>query len=119
MKIYTRTVIEWQFGNPVLTEHESHEYSGPIAKCEGITMSAILPSLIGTLAGGLVSTMKDDAPAPAPAAVIPEVEPPTTMPSPNSQESRAAKRKSIAQQMARRGRASTILTDSADAKLGG
>ena len=88
----------------------------------GMAFSAILPSLLGGLGASMIGSMlKDDAPAPAPApaAVIPEVEPPTTMPSPNGRESKAAARRSMAQQMSRRGRASTILTDNADAKLGG
>lgn len=88
----------------------------------GLAFASFIPSLIGGLGAMAIGSMlKDDAPAPAaaPAAVIPEVEPPTTMPTANSRESKAAARRSMAQQMARRGRASTILTDNADAKLGG
>ena len=78
-------------------------------------MSAILPSIIGSAAGAVLSTMMaDDAPTPAP---TPQVEAPTPMPSPNDQERKAAQRRSIAMQRARQGRAATILTD--DNKLGG
>ena len=85
-------------------------------------MAGILPSLIGGLASTMIGSMlKDDAPAPAAATPIPEpkVEAATAMPSVNDQERRAAARRSVAEQAARRGRASTILTDNADAKLGG
>lgn len=88
-------------------------------------MAGMLPSLLGGLASTLIGSMlKDDAPAPqaaAPAAPIvpPTVEEPTPMPTANSQETRAAQRRSVATQLSRRGRASTILTDNADAKLGG
>ena len=93
----------------------------------GLEFSAILPSLIGGLAVQTVSSlMKDDAPTPPPAAAapaepIPEpvVEPVTPMPGVNDAARKTAQRRSIAQQAARRGRASTILTDDADAKLGG
>ena len=87
----------------------------------GMMGAALLPTLIGGVATMAVSSLlkDDEPPAPAPAAVIPEVEPPTPMPTPNSRESRAAARRSMAQQMARRGRASTILTDDSDSKLGG
>lgn len=56
----------------------------------------------------------------APAPVTPKVEAPTVMPTPDDQAVTAAKKKSIAAQLQRQGRASTILsqTGNADA-LGG
>lgn len=59
-------------------------------------------------------------PTPAPTPVAPTVEPPTPMPTPDDKTVAAAKKKSIAAQLQRQGRASTILsqTGNADA-LGG
>ena len=89
----------------------------------GLTFASILPSFIGGLATLAVGSMlRDEAPQqqqPQAAAPPPEIEKPTEMPTPNDAARRAAQRRSIAQQMARRGRASTILTDNAEAKLGG
>ena len=122
MKIYTKVVYEWRDGFPVIVESEAIEYSGPVDKCEGVTMSALLPSILGSVASTMIgSMMQDEAPAPAPTpeAVIPTVEAPTPMPGTNDSERKAAQRRSIAQQRARQGRASTILTDDSDAKLGG
>ena len=94
-------------------------------------MAAFLPSIIGAVASVALTSMlkKDEPPAPqpipqaaaAPVAPVepPKVEEPTPMPAPNDAVRRAAAKRSIAQQMARRGRASTVLTDDADAKLGG
>ncbi len=73
----------------------------------GKTVSAVLAP-ITSLFGG------QEAPAPAPA---PSVTPPTPMPDPKGQKD--AKKRSIAEMMARRGRASTILTDSSNDALGG
>ena len=104
-------------------------------------LSAALPSLLGGLAATVIANtlLKKEAPsqpvqqaqtpvtpvavaAPVAAAAEappPTVEEPTKMPTINDAERRAATRRSIALQMARRGRASTILTNDADAKLGG
>lgn len=48
---------------------------------------------------------------PTTTAPTPTVTPPTPMPTPGDDGARAAKRKSLMDQMARQGRASTILTD--------
>lgn len=64
--------------------------------------------------GGLFSSKPAPAPAPTPVPAIPE---PTIMPTPNDVKMRAAKKKSVAAQQKRGGRASTILTESD--KLGG
>lgn len=53
----------------------------------------------------------------APPPPLPTILSPAPMPTPNSDEVRAAKRRSLAVQAARRGRVSTILTD--DDNLGG
>ena len=51
------------------------------------------------------------SPAPAAAAPAPVVTPPTQMPTPGDANTKAAERVSISEQIRRRGRASTILTD--------
>lgn len=71
-------------------------------------------SVMGLLAGAagaslLSNMMAPDAPAPTGPAPI--VTPVTPMPTPGDANSKAAKRASITEQMRRRGRASTILTD--------
>lgn len=73
--------------------------------------------LDGILGGG------DDKPAPAPAAApapVPVVTPVVAMPAPGPKDpnATAAKRKSIAEQLRRRGRASTIMTNLSDDTLG-
>ena len=82
-------------------------------------------SLVGLLAGAAGATvlsqmMKPDAVATA-APAAPAVTTPTAMPTPGDAASKAAERASIAEQLRRRGRASTILTDQAATtdKLGG
>jgi hypothetical protein len=49
----------------------------------------------------------------------PQQQGPTTMPLPDDKAAALAKKSSIAEQLARRGRASTILTDTGSDKLGG
>lgn len=58
---------------------------------------------------------KPDSQTAAPTAATPVVEKPAVMPTPGDANSTAAKRASLAEQMRRRGRASTILTDSGPA----
>lgn len=67
----------------------------------GALLSAVLGPVIKNIFGG------DNKAQPA----APAVTPPTPMPTPGDDASRAAKRQSLAEQMARQGRASTILTD--------
>ena len=69
---------------------------------------------------GLLGSDKTPAAAAAATPVAPTVEPPPVMPTPDDQTVQAAKKKSIAAQLQRQGRASTILsqTGNADA-LGG
>lgn len=52
-----------------------------------------------------------------PSAPTPTVSKPTTMPTPDDEAARAAKRKSLAAQSARRGRSSTILEDDTSGDL--
>lgn len=85
---------------------------------EGITMSAIMPSLIGGLASTVIGGMLTDNEPAQQVTPAPTVEAPTPMPTPNDQERRAAARRSLAEQKRRQGRASTILTDD-EARLGG
>lgn len=66
--------------------------------------------VLGTLAGTLISSLlRDEGPSGAP---VPE--PVKTMPLPDDEAARKAKRRSIAGMRARSGRASTILTDAGD-----
>lgn len=83
-----------------------------------LTLASVMPSLIGGLGAAMISSMMtDDTPTPQ-VTSAPAVEKPTTMPTPNDQERRAAARRSLAEQKRRQGRASTILTGDDD-KLGG
>jgi hypothetical protein len=59
-------------------------------------------ALLGGIAGGLLSKSKKEA-------VAPEVKPPTPMPDPLEQQK--ARERSIIEQMTRRGRSASILTD--------
>ena len=72
-------------------------------------------SVMGLLAGAagaslLTNMLAPDAPT-QPSGPAPAVTPVTPMPTPGDANSKAAKRASITEQMRRRGRASTILTD--------
>jgi len=71
----------------------------------------VAASVAGGVAGSVIGKMitPDTPTATAPAA--PTVTPAPTMPTPGDANTDAAKRKSLADQLARRGRASTILTD--------
>lgn len=66
-----------------------------------------LMGLMSPAMAPVMSMLDDQAKVQAPALT-----PPTVMPVPDDQAVQQAKRRSIAAQMARRGRASTILTDS-------
>lgn len=71
-----------------------------------------LPMAAQALIGGVAASAITGALAPkqgAPAAPAPTLTPPTPMP--GSTETKAAERASIAEQLRRRGRASTVLTD--------
>lgn len=71
-------------------------------------MKKILNVATFGLLGGILGGKKKDAPAPTPAA-------PAVMPTPDDASVQMARRRAIVQQMNRKGRSSTILTD----KLGG
>lgn len=77
-------------------------------------LTAMGASAVGSIAVSAL-TKKPGATAPPP----PTLTAPTTMPTPGDAAATAAKRQSLADQMARQGRASTILTDQPSAKLGG
>jgi len=64
-----------------------------------------------------ITNMLDMGGEKAPAIAAPAVAPPVPMPDPKAQGQ--AKRRSIAEQMRRQGRASTILTDTSNDTLGG
>lgn len=80
-------------------------------------MGAVALPVFGSLLSSLVvNKMTSSGPQPANASSLaapatPEVTKPTVMPTPDSTEVAAAKRRSIADMLARQGRASTILTD--------
>lgn len=78
--------------------------------------ASILPTILSAVASQAVSSIfgggKSSSPPPAAVAAIappPKVEPVVRMPT--SADANAAKKASIAEQLKRRGRASTILTD--------
>jgi hypothetical protein len=79
-------------------------------------MAAFAPYLLAGLGGAVAASALNKSPS----APAPTVTPPTTMPTPGDAADRASKRLSLMQQMQRRGRASTILTDqpAAGDKLG-
>lgn len=72
---------------------------------------------IGSILGG-IGAVKGIFSSGGDAPKTPEILPPTPMPTPDDAASRAAKRKSIAAQQQRQGRASTILTEAATDTLG-
>ena len=67
-------------------------------------------SLVSGVLGGLKPPKTPDAPV---------VEPPPVMPVPDDEAMKKARRRSITQQLSRRGRQSTILSDSSSDALGG
>ena len=79
--------------------------------------------ILTSMAAGVVGTVAASALAPKPGGTPPPptLTAPTVMPTPGDDAARAAKRQSLADQMARQGRASTILTDQSATsdKLGG
>lgn len=71
----------------------------------------VAASIAGGVAGSVIGKMMTaDSPTTATPAA-PTVSAPATMPTPGDANTAAARRKSLSEQQARRGRASTILTD--------
>lgn len=71
----------------------------------------VATAVAGGVAGSMLGKMmSSDTPA-SQATAAPTVSAPTVMPTPGDANTDAAKRKSLSDQLARRGRASTILTD--------
>ena len=80
----------------------------------GITGTALATAVAGAVVSKALAPK-----APKPTAVAaPVLEAPVVMPLPDDQAAQAAKRRSIAAQVVRRGRASTILSDSSSETLG-
>ncbi len=78
-------------------------------------MAATIPLIIASVAGAVVTSALAPKPGQAPElAAAPVAEKPTVMPTANDAQATAAKKKSIAEQVAAQGRASTILTDKSD-----
>lgn len=88
--------------------------TGAAAATGGSLLGTIGTQAAGALAGSVASSLLAPSPTKAPS-----VTPPVGMPDPLAQEQ--ARKQSMIEQMARRGRASTILTDNAGSggKLGG
>ncbi len=85
------------------------------------TLPVAAQVLIGGLAATTISSMIAPKQSMPQAPQTPALTPPTAMPSPGDATAKAAERASIAEQLRRRGRASTILTDQSGAatdKLG-
>ena len=66
--------------------------------------AAIAATVIGGIGGTMLARRNAPSAPPAPT-------PPTPMPTPDDQQVQEAQRRSLAEQLARRGRASTILSD--------
>lgn len=77
---------------------------------------AFIPYAVGALGATAATSLMADKSTPA-AAPAPSVTPPTPMP--DDKMKNQAKRRSIAEQRARQGRASTILSDTSNDALGG
>ena len=78
--------------------------------------------ILTAIAGGAATAVVSRALTPKPQQITaPTVTPPTPMPTPGDDAAQAQKRQSLTDQMARQGRASTILTDQTGTsdKLGG
>jgi len=87
------------------------------------TAPVLVQALVGGLAASAIGTALTPKPS-VPSIQAPTVTAPTPMPTAGDASMQAAKKASIADQLARQGRASTILTDplnqdSAGTKLGG
>lgn len=76
-------------------------------------VSAVVSGMASTVLGSILGGGSRETPAP------PKVSEPTVMPMADSEAVKQSKRKSIATQIARRGRASTILTNPDSETLGG
>lgn len=86
----------------------------PIAAAVGgAILSSVLSKVVGRVFGGDSGGGGDTA-APPP----PPIPKPVTMPLPDDQAALAARRRSLAMQVAQHGRASTVLSDQSE-KLGG
>lgn len=115
MKIYTRVVHEWKDGKPVVTESDSFEYTGSVARCDFFTsLPVITQAILGGVGASIVGSVLQGEPS-VPAAPTPEK--PTAMPDPLAQQ-KQAKRKAALMQSQQMTRASTVLTGDSD-KLGG
>lgn len=85
--------------------------------------AATVPSALGTIGSAALKTgaqalaIGGAQKLLAPTPTAPSVKPVTEMPDPLAQE--AARKQSLLEQLARRGRQSTILTDAGNGKLGG
>ncbi len=96
-------ISEMPIGDPI----RDHRHMDPL-----FTAPIAVQALVGGLAASTFAGMMADKPSQNASASAPTVSTPTAMPTPGDANTEAAKKKSLAEQLARRGRASTILTDS-------
>ena len=90
---------------PIGTPTRDHRRCDPIFTAP-LAVQALVGGLGASLLGNALTGSKQSAAPQAPA-----VAPVTPMPTPGDANTKAAERKSLSDQLARRGRASTILTD--------
>lgn len=98
---YKFWLAEMAIGHPQDGKHHDPIFTAPL----------VVQALVGGVAASVVSGMIQGKPSSPGAA--PAVTPPTPMPTPGDAGAEATRRASIAEQLRRRGRASTILTDPA------
>lgn len=95
-------ISEMPIGDP----NRDHRHKDPL-----FTAPLAVQALVGGLGASVLGNMMSGDKQQTSTAPAPTVTAPTTMPTPGDANTDAAKRKSLSDQLARRGRASTILTD--------
>jgi hypothetical protein len=100
MKIYSLVVMDRALN---IVRSKSFEYAGLVAQCDPATIALIGAGAIGgTILGGAMNK-----PPPA-------IQAPPVMPTPDDEAVKRARRRSLAAQLGRRGRQSTILSQGDD-----
>lgn len=97
MKVYTRVVMDRELN---VVRADSFEYAGPVSSCDPGTLLAIGAGIAG---GSILNSALNKPSAPTVTA-------PPVMPTPDDDAMRRARRRSLAAQLGRRGRQSTILS---------
>ena len=96
MKVYTRIVMDRDLA---VIRADAFDYEGPVSRCDPATIMLIGAGVAGGSVLGSVMNRKS-----------PSVEAPKVMPTPDDEAMRRARRRSLASQLGRRGRQSTILS---------